>query len=209
MDRCRPEHPDERIDCLINEYFDRRQAGEEITPSSFAAEYPDEAEELLPHLKGLSFLERICPPGGGGTDHEESGTPGPHLPPIPSYRLLEEIARGGMGVVYKAVQLSTKRVVALKLMSAGTFASPAARVRFDREVEYGARLQHANIVRVLESGWVAGQRYYAMDLVQGVRLAEDRLPAGLRVIDNLVAVPGRAPLLRQATRGRLEARVGE
>ncbi|MEE8384818.1 MAG: protein kinase, partial [Dehalococcoidia bacterium] len=92
------------------------------------------------------------------------------LPVIEGYELIEQIGRGGMGVVYRALQVSTKRVVALKMMLGGPFVSPAAVRRFEREVELAARLQHASIVRVLESGEVAGQRYYAMDYVAGVRL---------------------------------------
>ncbi|HVP12201.1 MAG TPA: protein kinase [Phycisphaerae bacterium] len=90
---------------------------------------------------------------------------------VPGYELIGELGRGGMGVVYKAYQLSTKRMVALKVLLAGEFASPAARTRFQREVELTARLQHPGIVRVLESGLTSGgQQYYAMDYVDAVAL---------------------------------------
>jgi tetratricopeptide (TPR) repeat protein len=90
---------------------------------------------------------------------------------IPGYEILTELGRGGMGVVYRAFQLSTKRVVALKVMLAGRFASTSARIRFQREIELSARLQHPGIVRVLESGLTAdGQQYYAMDYVEAVPL---------------------------------------
>ena len=86
------------------------------------------------------------------------------------YELLEEAGRGGMGVVYRALQVSTKRIVALKVMLAGPFASESTRRRFAREVELAARLQHPHIVRILESGAAAGRCYYAMDYVRGTRL---------------------------------------
>ncbi|HVP10362.1 MAG TPA: protein kinase [Phycisphaerae bacterium] len=90
---------------------------------------------------------------------------------VPGYEIMNELGRGGMGVVYRAFQLSTKRIVALKVMLAGQFASPSARARFQREIELSARLQHAGIVRVLESGLTAdGQQYYAMDYVDAVPL---------------------------------------
>ncbi len=96
---------------------------------------------------------------------------GPQLDTIPGYAVLHEVGRGGMGAVYKTLQLSTKRVVALKVMLAGPFASPSARHRFAREVELAARLQHPNIVRLLESGETpSGQPYYAMDYVVGAPL---------------------------------------
>ena len=79
-----------------------------------------------------------------------------------------------MGVVYKALQVSTKRVVALKVMLAGPFATAAAQRRFEREVELAARLKHPNVVQILESGQLgSGLRYYAMDYVEGVTLDRD------------------------------------
>lgn len=97
----------------------------------------------------------------------------PLLPPdaVPGFEILAELGRGGMGVVYKALQVSTKRVVALKILLAGCFASRAARKRFQQEVELAARFQHAGIVRILESGMTsAGQQYFAMDYVEGIHL---------------------------------------
>ena len=100
-------------------------------------------------------------------------TAAPRPPPeaIPGYQIIGEIGRGGMGVVYEALQVSTKRVVALKIMLAGWFASPTARKRFQREVELAARFRHPGIVRLLESGHTStGEQYYAMDFVDGAHL---------------------------------------
>jgi tetratricopeptide (TPR) repeat protein len=172
MDSSRPREtpePDERIDSLIGAYFDRRQAGEDLTPEQFAGEHPEFAEELLPYLKGLSILSGMKE-SATGADEPEATTAELALPTIGGYVLHKEIGQGGMGVVYKALQVSTKRIVALKVLLAGSFASTAARRRFQREVELAARLQHPSIVRVLESGRVERQRYYAMDYVDGVPL---------------------------------------
>jgi tetratricopeptide (TPR) repeat protein len=175
MDPDRPENnaqPDERIASLINEYFDRRESGEALTPESFASEHPDLAEELRPYLAGLSLLDKIRTTAGGAGGVERAAEAPAEFPTIGGYELLKELGRGGMGLVYKALQVSTKRVVALKVMLAAPFASQSALRRFDREVQLAARLQHPSIVRVLESGQVAGQKYYAMDFVEGVRLDE-------------------------------------
>ena len=125
--------PDPRITALVSEFFDRLHQGEDLSPDRFLAEHPEAAEQLGPHLGGLPLIDQACRSGKGATADEDAGSP-PDLPVVEGYRLLEETARGGMGVVYRAMQLSTKRVVALKLMLAGPFASPTARSRFKREV---------------------------------------------------------------------------
>lgn len=95
----------------------------------------------------------------------------PLVDAIPGYKIIRELGRGGMGVVYEALQEGTKRNVAVKVMLAGPFATECAQRRFEREVELAARLQHPCIVRVLESDLLpTGQRYYAMDYVEGVTL---------------------------------------
>ena len=88
------------------------------------------------------------------------------------YELLEEIAHGGMGVVYRARQISLKRIVAVKMLLFGQFAGKAAFDRFRAEAETAARLQHPNIVAVHEIGETGGQPYFSMDYVAGRNLAE-------------------------------------
>jgi eukaryotic-like serine/threonine-protein kinase len=128
-------------------------------------------------------LESNCP-----TCLMRLGTPSPeeedHAGPVSSgleaggsgrigdYDLVEEIAHGGMGIVYRAVQISLKREVALKLMLAAEFAKETARKRFHREAEAAAGLHHANIVSIYEIGEQAGRPYFSMELVEGRNLAE-------------------------------------
>jgi len=90
---------------------------------------------------------------------------------IPGYRLDGEVHRGGQGVVFEALQLSTKRTVAIKVLLDGHYASAAAQRRFEREVELAASLQHPDIVAVFDSGTTTdGRQYCVMDLVDGVPL---------------------------------------
>ncbi|MBI4658458.1 MAG: serine/threonine protein kinase [Verrucomicrobia bacterium] len=88
------------------------------------------------------------------------------------YELFEQIARGGMGVVYKARQVKLNRTVALKMILSGQFASKQEVLRFRSEAEAAANLRHPNIVAIYETGECEAQHYFSMEYVQGRNLAE-------------------------------------
>ncbi len=91
-------------------------------------------------------------------------------PLIEGYEIVGRLGQGGMGTVWKAIQLSTKREVALKFLSRNRFASDKSRARFEREVSLAARLTHPGIARVYHSGIHRGVYFYAMELIEGDHL---------------------------------------
>ena len=113
---------------------------------------------------------------------------------IDDYELLEEIARGGMGVVYKARQVSLNRIVALKMILAGQLADAQEIQRFLTEAEAAAHLDHPNIVPVFEVGQYNGQHYFSMGYVEGVSLAA-------KVADGPLPVREAAELMKTVAEG--------
>jgi WD40 repeat protein len=88
------------------------------------------------------------------------------------YELLEEIARGGMGIVYRARQFGLNRIVAVKMILAGEIAAPEYVQRFKEEAAAAASLRHPNIVAIYEIGDCEGRHFFSMDFVEGPNLAE-------------------------------------
>src|SRR5262245_54365799 len=143
--------PHERIAEILGEWQEQRDRGEQVTPEEVVAAHPDLAAELRSQFAFLGVIE-------GG-----SGAPGTAWE-IGDFRIVREIGRGGMGVVYEAEQTSMQRRVALKVLSLAVAGTPHAVKRFEREARAAGRLHHTNIVPIYAMGEHAGHWYYAMEL---------------------------------------------
>jgi serine/threonine protein kinase/WD40 repeat protein len=157
------------VERVAEEFLQRHRRGERPALREYEERYPDLAEQIRALFPTLLLLERL-PPAPAGRPGPEGGTP-PPVPLLPErlgdYRLLRQLGRGGMGVVYEAVQESLGRHVALKVLPAGRLLSPTQRERFRREARAAARLHHTNIVPVFEVGEHDGVPYYAMQFIHG------------------------------------------
>ena len=136
------------------------QAGKKPDRAQLLADHPSLATLLEQALDGLEFIHRAA------TD------PGPAPVQLGDYRILREVGRGGMGVVYEAEQVTLKRRVALKVLRFGAVADEVAMQRFQREAETVARLHHTNIVPIFAVGCEQGARYYAMQFIAGRDLGD-------------------------------------
>jgi serine/threonine protein kinase len=168
-----------RIEAVLHEYLQALDAGKKPNPRDYLDRHPDLADDLAAFFADQAKLDQVA---RSMRALAESAT----LPPSESpangvlgkvryfgdYELLEEIAHGGMGVVYKARQVTLQRVVAVKMILAGELANQAEVDRFYTEARAAANLHHPNIVAIHEVGQHDRQHYFSMDYVAGESLAQ-------------------------------------
>jgi WD40 repeat protein len=195
---------DNQVNRILAAYLEARRLGQAPVREELLRQYPDLADELRSFFAdqdGFGRLaDQIGPPAEPTTLSPTGGTDGgPQSGMVRyfgDYELLEEIARGGMGVVYRARQISLQRQVALKMILAGQLASADEVARFRREAEMAANLDHPNIVPVYEVGEHNGQQFFSMKFIEGGSLATCRNDVGnhtaLRCAAQLLATVARA-----------------
>ncbi|MCA8968302.1 MAG: protein kinase [Planctomycetes bacterium] len=162
------------LDRLSEDYLARLRTGERPELEEYCARHPELAEQIRDVFPTLRFLEQFKPTPDDAAHDERTGDmhAQPRLEHIGDYRILREIGRGGMGVVYEAEQLSLGRHVALKVLPARAAHDETATQRFQREARSAAQLQHPNIVPIIDIGSDGDVRYYAMQYVPGRSLDE-------------------------------------
>jgi serine/threonine protein kinase len=171
-------HP---VDLLAEEFAQRLRSGERPSINEYCTRHPEHADLIRAVFPSVEATERVC------LQHERqltatSTAPRSRPETLGDFQLLREIGRGGMGVVYEALQKSLKRRVALKVVNPMIAGSEKQIRRFRREAESAAKLHHSNIVPVYGSGEDQGLHFYAMQLIEGATLSE--------VVDCLQEMPG-------------------
>ena len=156
------------VEELADDFLERRRRGETPAIEDYAGRYPklaDEIRDLFPAIVAMEQLKdnKSAAPGGpvlGGLTTQQMG----------DFRILREIGRGGMGIVYEAEQLSLNRRVAVKVLPRQAVLNPKYAARFQREARTAANLHHANIVPVYGAGVHDGFHYIVMQYISGVGL---------------------------------------
>jgi serine/threonine protein kinase len=162
------------VEALAEEFLQRRRQGADVPVSEYEAKYPHWSQRIRELFSTLLLVERmktvrrqshgITPASEPPCSSEERVTR------LGDFRVIREIGRGGMGVVYEAEQESLGRRVALKVVSSRSLASAKALQRFRREAQAAARLHHTNIVPVFGVGEENGKHYYVMQYIEGCSL---------------------------------------
>ncbi len=185
---------DPRVLAAAREYMAELEAQRRPDRQKFLAKHPEAAAALGPYLDALDLVHAAAPLLNGSTTDSLPPTAAlPPAEPLGDYRIVREIGRGGMGVVYEAVQLSLGRRVALKVLPFAAALNGRQLQRFRTEAQAAAQLHHTNIVPVYAVGCERGVHFYAMQLIDGrpldelIREAHDAAPGGETV--GMQAVP--------------------
>ena len=158
------------VEVLAEEFLERRRRGERPSLKEYTDRYPDMADDIREVFPALVVMDDIDPQSAE-LCRSLGGRPGtlarPPLQQLGDFRILREVGRGGMGVVYEARQEALGRRVALKVLPAAISCTELFRERFQREARAAARLHHTNIVPIFGVGEDQGVLYYAMQYIQG------------------------------------------
>src|SRR5262249_4283908 len=156
---------------LIDELTTKLQAGEPVDLEAYVAEHPDHADSLRRLFPALQVLADLSHSGSASFPPDlPDGSPQSGV--LGDSRSLRELARGGMGVVYEAEQISLRRRVAVKVLPFAATLDQRALQRFKNEAQAAASLEHPHIVPVHGVGCERGVHYYAMKFINGHSLAE-------------------------------------
>ena len=155
---------------LAEEFAELHRRGASPSINDYAAKHPEWADEIRELFPALAMIEQFKPSIESGEVFKREGQS--TVQSFGDYRILREVGRGGMGVVYEAEQISLGRHVALKVLPSHRFLSDVQVQRFEREAKAAGRLHHTNIVPVYGVGEHEGTLYYVMQFIRGLGLDE-------------------------------------
>ncbi len=151
------------VDRLAEDFLARYRRGERPSLSDYAQQFPDVADQVVDVIQVLLLMENL----GAEQAGENENDIGPMPERLGEYRILRELGRGGMGVVYEAIQEELGRHVAIKVLPTAALIKTTQLERFRREAKTAAKLHHTNIVPVFGVGAQDGIHFYAMQYIQG------------------------------------------
>jgi serine/threonine protein kinase len=186
-------NPRNPVEALAEEFLARKRRGERPALQEYLDRHPELADEIRDLFPALLMMEDLGESSGATTGSLAGDATTPVATPLQrlgDYRILREIGRGGMGVVYEAEQETLGRRVALKVLSAGALADPQQLRRFEREARAAAKLHHTNIVPVFGVGHEDGHHYFVMQFIAGLGL--DLVLEDLRRLRRSKPAPGPA-----------------
>src|SRR5437588_304598 len=155
---------DEQLQEAILAYLKAADSGQPVSPQELLTRYPELTAELTAFLADQSRLDPVFAPLRGIREAILPRSLG-------DFRILREVGRGGMGIVYEAEQISLGRRVALKMLPFAATMDPRQLQRFQNEARAAASLEHPHIVPVYGVGCERGVHYYAMKFIEGQSLA--------------------------------------
>ena len=158
------------VEALAEEFMERYRQGERPEISEYTERYPDLADDIRELFPALVVMERLGSTSEGSSVARRSTASDQVLKQLGEYRILREVGRGGMGIVYEAEQETLGRRVALKVLPFHSMLGATHLERFRREARAAARLHHTNIVPVFGVGEHEGIHYYAMQFIYGQSL---------------------------------------
>jgi len=167
-----PSSDDIRVAAALEEYADLLRRGQEPRRTDFLARHSAIAGDLSECLDGLRFVNNAAWDFSPASRSDEPSAPESHSPTLGDFRIIREIGRGGMGVVYEAEQRSLGRHVALKVLPSTASLDPRQRQRFQVEAQAAALLHHDHIVPVFGVGFDQGAHFFAMQLIDGPSLTQ-------------------------------------
>ena len=190
---------DPRIFAVVQEYMTQLESGKNPNRAEYVSRYPELSDAVRQCLEGLEIVRAEAPPSQSAATRGRSNVPqhaGIDVPanPLGDFQIVRELARGGMGIVYEAVQLSLGRRVALKVLPFAATLDSRQLQRFKTEAQAAALLHHPNIVPVFAVGCERGVHFYAMQLIDGQSLAllirQLRRQAGFRAPEDMSSASG-------------------